>query len=77
MRGIGYRLGCGIGMPEYRAYALGRDGHIFNSAALICDNDVEAIEQAKTAFDNAPVELWSGARFIVRLEHPGRPDHPR
>jgi hypothetical protein len=64
-------------MPEYRAYAVGHDGHIFNSAALVCDNDQQAIERAKAAFDDCAIEVWSGARFIVRLERPDQPDRPR
>ena len=62
-----------IQMGEYRAYAIGHDGHIFRSAPLICEDDEQAIEQAKAAFDNCTIEVWSGARFIVRLDFPASP----
>ena len=68
-RGLGSREGV-IRMGEYRVYAIGHDGHIFNSAPLICEGDKQAIEQAKAVFDNCTIEVWSGARFIVRLEFP-------
>ncbi|MBR1121671.1 hypothetical protein JQ628_09135 [Bradyrhizobium lablabi] len=71
------RLGDRAGMPEYRAYAVGHDGHIFDSAALICKDDQEAIAQAKAAFVNCTIEVWSGARFVVRLERPDQPNRPR
>jgi hypothetical protein len=41
---------------------------------LSCSGDDEAIEQARSLLDNQDIELWSGDRFIVRLEH--KP-HPR
>jgi hypothetical protein len=64
-------------MPEYRVYAVGDDGHIFDSAEVICENDQEAIARAKAALDNCTIEVWSGARFVVRLQRPDQPDRPR
>jgi hypothetical protein len=46
-------------MGEYRAYAIGHDGHIFKSAALICEDDKQAIEQAEAAFDNCTIGIES------------------
>jgi hypothetical protein len=55
-------------MAEYRAYAVGDDGHFVGKDVLICANDAEAIEMAKRIVDKRPIELWSGERFIIRLE---------
>jgi hypothetical protein len=55
-------------MAEYRAYAIGSDGHIVKSTPLICDNDEQAVARAKLEFENYTIEVWSGVRFIVRLE---------
>jgi hypothetical protein len=54
-------------MVEYRAYAVGIDGHIVGFKALVCADDTEAINKAKRLVDGHDIELWSGARFIIRL----------
>ena len=54
-------------MAEYRAYAIGPDGHIVSWKPLICANDEEAIEQAQHGFEGQAVELWCGKRFVARL----------
>ena len=55
-------------MVEYRVYTVDRDGHILRVKALICADDAEAIDQAKSLVivDHA-IELWSGARLVTRL----------
>jgi hypothetical protein len=55
-------------MADYRAYTVGLDGHFIASQAFCCDDDSEAIEQARQFVDGHAVELWSGERFIARLE---------
>jgi hypothetical protein len=37
--------------------------------ALVCADDAEAIEKAKRLADRYAIELWSGARFVTRLEY--------
>jgi hypothetical protein len=54
-------------MAEYRAYAIGADGHIVKSAPLIRDDDNQAIEEARNALENHKIELWSGERLVARL----------
>jgi hypothetical protein len=54
-------------MAEYRAYTLGSDGHFVGFEALICADDVEAIEKVKRLVDGHDIELWSGVRFVIRL----------
>jgi hypothetical protein len=58
----------GMGMEEYRAYIVGPDGHFTGYEPLVCGSDSEAIENAKRLVHDHDVELWSGARFVVRLK---------
>jgi hypothetical protein len=55
-------------MPEYRAYVVGEDGHFTNRRAFISDNDDDATVWARQLVDGCDVELWSGARFVVRIK---------
>jgi hypothetical protein len=55
-------------MAEYRVYSVGTDGHFVNSRGFVCENDEDAIVWAKHWMDGAAVELWSGERFVARLE---------
>lgn len=61
-RGIG-----GFGLAEYRAYAIGPDGHIASWVPLICEDDRAAIDKAKESFHGQIAELWCGARLVARL----------
>jgi hypothetical protein len=54
-------------MAEYRAYVVGRDGHFVGWEPLVCDDDVEAIEKAKRLVEANDIELWCGARLVMRL----------
>jgi hypothetical protein len=60
-------------MPDYRAYTVGRDGHFTGFEPLVCADDAEAIEVATRLLDDHSVELWSGARFVQRLEGKDKP----
>jgi hypothetical protein len=55
-------------MTEYRAYVVGTDGHFQSCRAFKCADDSEAVTWAKQLVDGHDVELWSGERFIVRLD---------
>jgi hypothetical protein len=55
-------------MADYRAYTVGLDGHFIDFQAFSCAEDSEAIERARRFVDGHAVELWSGERFIARLE---------
>jgi len=57
---------------EYRAYFVGRDGHFASCRAFRCGDDSEAVTFARQLVDGQDVELWSGERFIVRLQSDGR-----
>ena len=56
-------------MNEYRAYVMGHDGHITASRAFRCIGDSEAVVWAKQWVDGHDIELWSGERFVIRLDH--------
>jgi hypothetical protein len=62
-----------VGMAEYRAYAVGLDGHFIGFEALICRDDSEAIAEAKRLIDGHDMEVWNGDRFVIRLLH--KPKH--
>jgi hypothetical protein len=53
-------------MAEYRAYVM-EDGHIRSSRAFVCDDDADAIVWANQLVDGHDIELWSGERFVTRL----------
>jgi hypothetical protein len=55
-------------MAEYRAYVVGDDGHFIAAEPIICHDDVEAIAKAQRLVDGHAVELWSGERFVLKLE---------
>jgi hypothetical protein len=55
-------------MAEYRAYTVGHDGHFIGYEPLICADDAEAIEKAKRLAEGHDIELWSGPRFVTRLD---------
>ena len=57
---------------EYRAYTVGNDGHFTASRAFTCANDADAIVWAKQLMDRHDVELWSGARFVIKLDYQER-----
>jgi hypothetical protein len=58
-------------MEEYRAYAIGHDGHIVRSAPLVCEDDEKAFTEAVKILAGYTIELWSGVRFVTRLDLEG------
>jgi hypothetical protein len=54
---------------EYRAYAVGHDGHFARCTEMICHDDGEAIERAKPLASESDIELWNHSRFVGRLLH--------
>ena len=53
-------------MAKYRIVTIDKSG--LRHRGFVCDNDSDAIVWAKQLVDDAPVELWNGARFVARLE---------
>ena len=60
----------GVGMRGYRAYIIGRNGHIMDRVDMHCENDEAAKERAKQLVEQHAVELWDGARRVAILEPP-------
>ncbi len=56
-------------MNEDRAYTLGDDDHITGSRDFVCVGDDDATVWAKQLLDGHDIELWNGARFVIRLRH--------
>jgi hypothetical protein len=56
------------GVAEYRAYVVDHDGHFVSFEPMVCTDDAEAIERAQRLVYRFAIELWSGDRFVTRLE---------
>jgi hypothetical protein len=52
-------------MLEYRAYLIGRDGHILHRVEMLCDDDEAAKERALLLVDGHTIELWQGMRMVA------------
>jgi hypothetical protein len=61
--------GTATQVNEYRAYTIGDDGHFMASRAFTCADDDDAIVWARQLIDGRDVELWSGDRFVIKLDH--------
>jgi hypothetical protein len=55
-------------MAHYRAYAVRFDGY----ESLNCADDDQAIGSATRLAGNSAIELWTGERFVTRLEQKSR-----
>jgi len=53
---------------EYRAYTVGRDGHLNGFEPFVCFSDDEAIEKAKQLAVRHDVELWNLDRLVTRIK---------
>ena len=57
-------------MADYRAYFIDGDDQINGYEPLPGPtNDASAIEAAKRLVGGCDVELWDGARKVIRLKH--------
>jgi hypothetical protein len=55
-------------MADHRAYTVGLDGRFLGFEFLVCADDAEAIKKAKLLVGDRPIEVWNGARFVIRLD---------
>ena len=55
-------------MTDYRVYLLSDKGHIVNDAAIVANDDAQAIEAAKKIVRARNVELWDGKRLVGRFK---------
>lgn len=54
-------------MPFYRAYLMAGERIIAPPHELICDNDDEAIAQARRLVVGWSIELWQLDRLVIRI----------
>jgi hypothetical protein len=60
-------------MHEYRIFTLDENGRVAGSAmTLECIDDHAAVARAQQHLNGRAVEVWKGARMVVRLD-PLRP----
>jgi hypothetical protein len=57
-------------MREYRAYLIGRDGHIVHRVDMLCADDDSSKERAQLLVDIHTVELWQADRLVATLPAP-------
>jgi hypothetical protein len=56
-------------VQEYRAFTVGNNGHFVGFEPIICDDDNQAIEQAKRLLDGHDIEIWCADRLVAKLKH--------
>jgi hypothetical protein len=58
-------------VPNYRFYKVRLDGHVVGGPTVItCDDDEQAIAQARRLTDGYGVEIWELGRFITKIKKP-------
>ena len=55
-------------MTQYKFYYLDNQGHIFRAQDHILRDDLDALKAAKNLCSDHIVEVWSGARHVVRVK---------
>ena len=55
-------------MAHYRAYLLDYEGNIQAMRRLECAGDYEARQKANRLVGRYPVEVWTGARKVARID---------
>lgn len=61
-----------VNMNTYRIVVVDDTGKATRQRSFVCGNDDDAIVWAKQLEAETPIELWSGARFVARLERDTR-----
>jgi hypothetical protein len=54
---------------DFRAFIVGKDGHIKGCINLVCNDEIEAKEYAKRLVDGDVVELWHRDQKIAVFPH--------
>jgi hypothetical protein len=60
---------CVAQVTEYRVFVFDKDNHIASFRSFVCGSDADGVVWAKQLADGHDVELWSGDRFVIRLDH--------
>jgi hypothetical protein len=56
-------------LQGYRAFVIGRDGHVLQRHEFWCANDEEAKQHARQFVDGKDVELWNRDQRIAIFKH--------
>jgi len=65
-------------MHEYRFFLIDQNGRIAGPATILeCLDDRAAVAQAQQHLNGRAVEVWNGARMVVRLDPILDPIHPQ
>ena len=64
-------------MACYRAYMVGSDGHFVGYEPITCDDDSQAVEQARRLLNERDIEVWCSNRLVTVLtaKRPGAVTH--
>jgi hypothetical protein len=54
-------------MVCYRAYIVGSDGHFVGYELIACDDDNQAVEQARRLLNERNIEVWCSNRLVTLL----------
>lgn len=52
---------------SYHAYSVGTDGNFRKRLVISAQDDADAINRARRFIDGEGVELWDGARLVMRF----------
>jgi hypothetical protein len=54
---------------DYRIYKISPDNHIAGPPKVVeCASDQEAVDIAKQKLNGLALEVWQGARTVIRLQ---------
>jgi hypothetical protein len=56
-------------MQDYRAFVIGRDGHILQRHEFLCADDEAAKKRVQQMVDGYDVELWHRDHKIATFRH--------
>ncbi|HZL38799.1 MAG TPA: hypothetical protein VFC45_00760 [Pseudolabrys sp.] len=55
-------------MPEYRFYAITREGHVSAPATeRDCPNDAAALKEGRQLVNGHDIEVWQSSRIVAYL----------
>jgi len=59
--------GGGRDVPYYRVFFIGNDGHFAGAREIQCNDDNEAIENARQSPSDLDIEIWHEKRMVTRI----------
>jgi hypothetical protein len=55
-------------MASYRFYRCRRDGSIAGAENYDCDDDLGALERARSMARESAIEVWQSTRYVARVK---------